>query len=98
VELQGSRVLKTYYAVDGPQIVTHLSKIYRLLVQKEVPNTDLLFHHSTAKHLHSVPYILTYPLGGRGEPGDRTEILDAVKCVLRTLIVCPAFFLLSLLD
>ena len=89
MELQGTKVMKVYFdPATCVESVKHLKRIYGLLEEKRVPHTDQLVNSSIKMEpSRKWPYVRTSPLGHDRRPRGRDEILSAVMCILRALIV-----------
>jgi hypothetical protein len=90
----GNKILKAYSGAmnDISTVFTaidHVVDVYEKLDHKKVPCTDHLAEHSIKLRPSRgrYPYIITFPLGCSISPGDTTEVLDAVICVLGALVV-----------
>lgn len=79
----GSKVIKkTFTGVEAEQQVAHLVKIYERLNYKKVPHTDDLKWMCADRK-----YVYLGPKGIAELPGSKEELIDAVLCVLKALVV-----------
>jgi len=80
----GKAIEKIFLHPDAAIRVSHLTNIYNLLLQKKVPNTDILVRSSTEE---SNCYVVLKPRGIDALPRDGREAYAMIACVLQALTV-----------
>ncbi|KAI6145599.1 hypothetical protein BKA82DRAFT_995780 [Pisolithus tinctorius] len=74
-----TEVVKIYQRKDAEEKVNHLEKIYGILKDKSIPNTDMLVRAQTDA-------VVLVPRGTPQEPGTENELRECLVCVLDALV------------
>jgi hypothetical protein len=86
IEVCGTNIRKVFIGSNHTACLAKLQNVYAILVEKGVPNIDYLaFSRESVEDQQSVAYLA--PKGMSVYPKTEEELLQAISCVLASLVV-----------